>query len=238
MIFAAVAGPTRGSSCNCSEVAVFRSITDAAEPEAAAAAAAGAVAADEPPASPSAADCPPRCGAGPAPAAGPTTTCSPSLTRLARFRLSSEVPGTGPPAAASASATREPAGSVTIPGCVTAPATWTTNVAEVVASTLGWLASNAVGKELGPCPDAIAGELTSIVPAAGCGRPRHIETPATASTNARNAATNSHGRALPGRAAAANCAKSSSPSSAPASSGCASRTGTPKAAARRRLAGG
>ena len=56
----------------------------------------------------------------------PTTICSPSVTGRARLRLSVRTPGRAPPAASSASTTREPAGSTAMPGRRTLPTTSTT----------------------------------------------------------------------------------------------------------------
>src|SRR4051812_48250580 len=56
----------------------------------------------------------------------PTTICSPSVRTRARFKEPVRTPRRGPPAAATASTTRDPAGSVAIPGRRTLPATSTT----------------------------------------------------------------------------------------------------------------
>src|SRR3954452_25093626 len=56
----------------------------------------------------------------------PTTICSPSVTWRARLRVVRSTPGSGPPARASTSATREPVDARTRPGRRTLPATYTT----------------------------------------------------------------------------------------------------------------
>src|SRR4051794_10929984 len=61
----------------------------------------------------------------------PTAICCPSETTAARLTAEASVPGTSPPAAATASATREPVGTVTRPGWTTRPTTETTTVADV-----------------------------------------------------------------------------------------------------------
>ena len=66
---------------------------------------------DAPSAGPGGAACGPASGAG----GTPTATCSPSLTRRARFTGES-VPGSAPPAASRTSATRAPAATRTSPG--------------------------------------------------------------------------------------------------------------------------
>ena len=56
----------------------------------------------------------------------PTRICSPSASTRARFRPPRRAPGRAPPAASSASTTRDPRGSVAMPGRRTLPATSTT----------------------------------------------------------------------------------------------------------------
>src|SRR5690242_9166953 len=56
----------------------------------------------------------------------PTLICSPSVIWRARLRVVRSTPGSGPPARASTSATREPVGARTSPGRRTLPATYTT----------------------------------------------------------------------------------------------------------------
>src|SRR6266508_3419174 len=104
MIRAASTGPTPGRASSCASVAVFR-LT-------------GPVGGTPPPAS---------AGGG----VPPTTTSSPSVSLRARLTYDRSVPGSTPPAASIASATRDPAGSVTRPGCRTRPLTATTITPEV-----------------------------------------------------------------------------------------------------------
>src|SRR5204863_379844 len=56
----------------------------------------------------------------------PTAICSPSPRRRARLRVVRSTPGCGPPAARTASSTREPSGRWTSPGWTTRPVTLTT----------------------------------------------------------------------------------------------------------------
>ena len=69
-------------------------------------------------------------------AARPTSTCSPSVSTRARFTVASLAFGRAPPAASTASITREPAGSRTTPGRRTLPATCTTTSAGGLAMRL------------------------------------------------------------------------------------------------------
>src|SRR5581483_11410727 len=74
----------------------------------------------------------------PPPAAGPafaaagtaTATCSPSVRRAARFTDSGRTPGRIPPAARTASSTRDPADRWYTPGVRTRPTTSTTRPTE------------------------------------------------------------------------------------------------------------
>jgi hypothetical protein len=115
MIFCAVAGPTpwRLSSSSRDAVLMFTG-------------APGTVA--DPPAD----DADPPAAVLPAPAEDPAATvaprsgpmiCWPSTTLAARFTAASSALASGPPASASASATRAPAGTRTTPGDLTAPHT-------------------------------------------------------------------------------------------------------------------
>ena len=63
-----------------------------------------------------------------------TTTCSPSTSTRARLTLAARAAAVVPPAATTASATRDPAGSRTRPGRCTAPTTWTTTSAGAVVA--------------------------------------------------------------------------------------------------------
>src|SRR3954451_22902880 len=64
----------------------------------------------------------------------PTAICWPSPTTAARFTDAGSAAGSRPPAAATASATREPDGRVTSPGRATWPTTETTTVLAVSAT--------------------------------------------------------------------------------------------------------
>src|SRR5699024_1746901 len=101
MIAWAVAGPTPGRVCSSSELAVF---TLTLRPSW------RASAVSPPPGSP-------------AGWSTPTRICSPSLSSRARFSAVVSAFGFAPPAALIASITREPAGSSTMPGFLTFPAT-------------------------------------------------------------------------------------------------------------------
>src|SRR4051794_18356926 len=114
-----------------------------------------------------------------APPGGPTpmSTCSPSVSGRARFTVDRSTPGRTPPAARTASTTREPAGSTAMPGCRTLPAT----------STTIW--PEATGEADVPVPDPL---VTGVpdgcpeVPAAlGAGT---VEADATAGTLGRGGA--------------------------------------------------
>src|SRR4051794_24026233 len=109
-------GPTPGRSSNWSGVAALRS---SGVP--------GAV--GDPPPGGAGAD-----GAG---ARTPTGICSPSTSLRARLRVPVFAPGRAPPAALIASATREPEGSVTTPGCLTLPRTCTTTEDDAAAGLTG-----------------------------------------------------------------------------------------------------
>src|SRR5659263_548987 len=108
-------GPTPGRVSSCCSVALFRLTLPPLAPPL------------DPPLAPP--DWPPAPAVAPVGAAAggsaPTSTCSPSVSRRARFTPAVLSPGSAPPAAATASATREPAGSVTTPGWCTLPATST-----------------------------------------------------------------------------------------------------------------
>src|SRR4051812_34245290 len=89
----------------------------------------------------------------------PTTICSPSVRTRARFKEPVRTPRRGPPAAATASTTREPAGSVAIPGRRTLPATSTTMrpVAAAEGVPAGPVPAPAAGPEPGGPVSALAG---------------------------------------------------------------------------------
>src|SRR3954465_10778118 len=114
----AVTGPTSGSASNSSAVALLR-FTKAPRPAAPA------------PAAP-AADDPETVSGG---RGAPTTICSPSTSTRARLRPDRSAPGRGPPAAAIASTTREPAGRSSTPGWRTFPVTSTVTVVVDAAPT-------------------------------------------------------------------------------------------------------
>src|SRR4051812_36316613 len=65
----------------------------------------------------------------------PTAICWPSATTAARFTDAGSASGSSPPAASTASATRDPDGRVTSPGCATSPTTETTTVVAVSATS-------------------------------------------------------------------------------------------------------
>src|SRR3954447_15307148 len=65
----------------------------------------------------------------------PTAICWPSATTVARFTDAGSASGSRPPAAWTASATRDPDGRVTSPGRATRPTTETTTVLAVSATS-------------------------------------------------------------------------------------------------------
>src|SRR6266566_9751814 len=103
-------GPTPGRPSNCSRLAVFRST--GADPDAEPA---------EPPA-PAGIEDPPAVGA----PETPTAICSPSVSLRARFSELRSTPGSAPPAARSASSTRDALRRRYTPGWRTLPTTSTT----------------------------------------------------------------------------------------------------------------
>src|SRR6478672_11121525 len=116
-------------------------------------------------------------GAAPPEAPGtPTATCSPSDTTAARLTDAASVPGSRPPAAAIASATRAPVGRVTSPGERTRPTTDTTTVADVSAASPTDGAGGA--EEACPAPAELVG---AVVPETGWtrGRSSHVHAPST-----------------------------------------------------------
>src|SRR2546423_769586 len=107
---------------------------------------------------PPGAPAPPPEPASTAPGGGvaPITTSSPSTSLRARFRNDRSVPGSAPPAASRASATRDPAGRRTSPGLRTRPATATTTkpLGTTADGTAGDCATAATGSGPGPAPPA------------------------------------------------------------------------------------
>src|SRR3954466_4620997 len=103
---------------------------------------------------------PPGAGAGaaaararPAAAPGtPTAICWPSPTTAARFTDAGSASGSSPPAASTASATRDPDGRLTSPGRATRPTTETTTVLAVSATS----ATEGVAGAAVPVPVPVA----------------------------------------------------------------------------------
>jgi hypothetical protein len=91
-----------------------------------------------------------------APAAVPTSSCSPSTSGRARLTVRKRAPRRAPPAARIASITREPAGNSTIPGSRTLPSTSTTTVVAKVPAEPATDRELAVPPEE-PTPETIDG---------------------------------------------------------------------------------
>src|SRR4051812_21099848 len=95
----------------------------------------------------------------------PTAICWPSPTTAARFTDAGSASGSSPPAASTASATRDPDGRLTSPGRATRPTTETTTVLAVSAtSATEGVAGAAVPV---PVPVAVPVPVSVLVPVPG-----------------------------------------------------------------------
>src|SRR5659263_336063 len=161
-------GPTPGRVSSCCSVALFRLTLPPLAPPL------------DPPLAPP--DWPPAPAVAPVGAAAggsaPTSTCSPSVSRRARFTPAVLSPGSAPPAAATASATREPAGSVTTPGWFTLPATSTVTSPPGLGAAAGEPPVAASGAAPGRVGALRAGSRRTDGTVTALGRDRHTSNPA------------------------------------------------------------
>ena len=180
-----------GSPSSCSRVAVLRSTGAVGEPPVAEPAAA-------PPAEPTAGPGADRIGGRPRRC---TSSCSPSTRTRARLTLASRAVAVRPPAARTASATREPVGSRTRPGRRTAPTTCTTTsagAAEVAPVTAPGPTSPAGAAVEAPASTGGAAAATRCTAGAAraAGWARHSSSTATRPATSRTSTSPAAARRL------------------------------------------